>query len=154
MAATFEHSESNGAGEAVTNGIANTNFGNTDGPNLSAPNNQVVAGNNSFEKWYRGRYSGSFTTISNLRFWKSAGALPANVTIKAAADAAYATPVDTTSVVATVDVPTVEGSALTPAAPSGNPDFSGYLTLQMQTTVAAVPGAVPTQTFTLKYDEV
>lgn len=154
MAATFQHSESNGAGQTVTNGIANTNFGNTDGPNLSTPNNQVVAGNNSFEKWYRGRYSGTFTTISNLKFFKSAGALPANVTIKAAADAAYATPVNTTSIVATVDVPTTEGTALTPAAPSGNPDFSGYITMQMQTTVAAVPGAVPTQTFTLKYDEV
>ena len=154
MAATFQHSESNGAGEAVTNGIANTNFGNTDGPNLSAPNNRIIAGNNSFEKWYRGRFSGTFTSISNLRFFKSSGALPANVDVKAAADAAYATPVDTTSAVATVDVPTVEGSALTPAAPVGNPAFSGYITMQMQTTVAATPGAVPTQTFTLKYDEV
>ncbi|KKM93003.1 hypothetical protein LCGC14_1212840 [marine sediment metagenome] len=154
MAATFQHSESNGAGEVVTNGIANTNFGNNDGPNLSTPNNQVIAGNNSFEKWYRGRFSGTFTTISNLRFFKSAGSLPANVDIKAAADATYATPVDTTSIVATVDVPTTEGGALAPAAPSGNPDFSGYITLQLQTTVAATPGAVPTQTFTLKYDEV
>lgn len=154
MAATFAWSESNGAGETVTDGISNTNFGNTDGPNLSSPNNRVVAGQNSFEKWLRGRYSGTFTTISNLRFWKSAGSLPSGVTIKADVDAVYATPTDSASSVATVDVPTVEGSALTPAAPSGNPDYSGYITMQMQTTGAATPGTVPTQTFTLKYIKV
>lgn len=155
MAATFEWSESNGAGETVTNGISNVNFGNTDSTNLSSPNNQVIAGQNSYEKWVRGRFSGTFTTISNLRFWLSGGApLPANIDVKAAVNQAYATPTDSTSIVATTDVPEVEGSAINPNAPSGNPDFSGYITMQLQSTVAASPGAIPTMTFTLKYDEV
>lgn len=154
MAATFEHSESNGAGEVVTNGILNLNFGNLDSPNLTSPDNRVVAGNDSFEKWYRGRFSGSFTTIDNLRFFKSAGSLPTGVEIKAAVNAAFATPTDSTSVVATVDVPVTEGTALVPNNPGVSPSFSGYIILQLQAGISATPGAVGTQTFTLKYDEI
>jgi len=154
MAATFEFSESNGAGEVVTNGISNVNFGNLDQPNLSAPDNQIVAGQNSFEKWMRGRFSGTFTTISNIRFFKSGGSLPAGVTIKAVDDESYATPTNNTSIVALVDIPEIEGSALILDDPTGNPDFSGYVTMQMQVTVAASSGTIATQTFTMKYDEV
>ncbi len=154
MAAVFEHSESNGAGEVVTNGILNLNFGSLDSPNLASPNNRVVAGDDSFEKWYRGRFSGTYTTIDNLRFWKSGGSLPSGVTIKAAVNAAFATPTDSTSIVATVDVPTTEGTALAPSNPGASPSFSGYVTLQLQANIGATPGAVGTQTFTLKYDEV
>ena len=154
MAAVFEFSESNDAGETVTNSVSNYNFGNQDATNLSAPNNQVIAGLNSFEKWIRGRFSGAFTTISNVRWFKSSGSLPANVVIKAAADASYATPTDNTSIVALIDVPVTEGAALTPVAPAGNPDFTGYITMQLQAGVAAASGPIPTQTFTMKYDEV
>ena len=154
MAATFEFSESNGAGEVVTNGILNINFGNLDSPNLSSPDNRIVAGANGFEKWNRGRFSGVYTTIDNLKFFKSGGTLPSGVAVKAAVNSAYATPTDSTSVVATVDVPVVEGSALVPNDPGASPDFSGYIIMQMQVNVSPTVGAVPTQTFTLKYDEV
>ena len=154
MAATFQWSESNGAGETVTDGISNLNFGNLDSPNLSSPNNRVIAGQNSYEKWMRGKFSGVYTTIDNLKFYKSAGTLPANVSIKAAVNAAYATPTTSTSVVATSNVPTTLGTALVPTDPGASPDYSGYMIMQMQTTGAATPGAVATQTFTLQYDEV
>jgi len=154
MSATFEWSESNGAGEVVTNGIVSLGFGILDAPNLVSPNNRIVAGNNGYEKWNRGRFSGVYTTIDNLKFFKSSGTLPANVTIKAAVNAVYATPVTTTSVIAITDVPTTEGTALVPTSPGVSPAFSGYITMQMRTTAAAAPGAVPTQIFTLKYDEV
>lgn len=155
MPATFDWAERNGTSPGTnTDSISNVNFGNLDSPNLSSPNNRVVAGNNSYEKWNRGHFSGSYTTIDNLKFWKSAGSLPANVFIKAAVNSAYATPVNTASVIATADVPTTEGTALVPTSPGASPDYSGYITMQMQTTGAATPGAVATQTFTLKYDEV
>ena len=153
MAATFEFSESNGAGETVTNGISNINFGAIDATGITPSANPIAAGDNSFEKWMRGRYSGTFTTISNLRFFKSAGSFVTGEYINAAVDASYATPTASTSAVATVTVPTTEGTALTPAAPSGNPDFSGYITMQLSTTLSTPPGAVNTKTFTLKYDE-
>ncbi len=153
MAATFEFRESNGVGETVTNGISNANFGSVDSPNITPATNPVAAGDNSFEKWIRGYFSGSFTSVANLRFWKSAGAYVTGEDIKASVDDSYATPVATTSILATVTIPTVEGSALAPAAPSVNPDYSGYMTTQLQTTVATPPGAVNQKTFTLKYDE-
>ena len=154
MPATFAFSESNGAGQTVTDGILNVNFGNLDSPNLASPNNRVVAGNNAFEKWNRGKFSGTYTTIDNLKFYKSSGSLPANTAIKAAVNAVYAQPVSTTSVVATADVPTTLGTALAPTSPGASPSYSGYITMQLQTTGAASPGAIATQTFSLQYDEV
>jgi len=154
MAAIFEWAESNEAAETVTFPISNVNFGNLDSPNLSSPNNRVFRNQNSYEKWVRGRFSGTYTSITNLRFWKSSGALSTDVTIKAAVNATYATPVSTVSTVATVDVPTTEGTALNPTDPGASPSFSGYVTMQLQAGATAGPGVVPTQTFTLKYDEV
>ena len=153
MSATFGFSESNTAIETVTDSLSNVNFGNADSPNLTPASNPIAAGQNSFEKWVRGKFSGSFTSIANLRFWMSVGSYVTGETIKAAVNATFATPVSTTSIVATVNVPTVEGSALAPNAPATNPDYSGYITLQLQTTVATPPGAVNQKTFTLKYDE-
>ncbi|MEK7499230.1 MAG: hypothetical protein AAB649_01335 [Patescibacteria group bacterium] len=153
MPATFSWSESNGAGETVTDAISNVNFGNADSPNLTPASNPIAAGQNSFEKWVRGKFSGTFTSIANLRFWKSVGSYVTGESIKAAVNASYATPVTATSSVATAAVPTTEGTALVPNAPVVNPDYSGYVTLQLQTTVSTPPGAVNQKTFTLKYDE-
>jgi len=153
LAATFQWSESNGAGETVTDGISNLNFGSIDTPNITPSANPIPAGNNSFEKWARGRFSGTFTSVANLRFWKSAGAYVTGEDIKATVNETYATPTDSASSVATVTVPTVEGSALVPDAPVINPGYSGYITMQLQTTGSTPPGAVNQKTFTLKYDE-
>ena len=153
MAATFGFSETNTVSATVTDAISNVNFGNIDSPNITPASNPIAAGQNSYEKWIRGKFSGTFTSIANLRFWKSAGTYVTGEAIKAAVNATYATPVSTTSVVATADVPTAEGSALVPTAPASNPDYSGYITMQLQTTVATPPGAVNQKTFTLKYDE-
>ena len=153
MAATFDFRESNGAGEVVTSGISNANFGSVDSPNIVPATDPIAAGSNSFEKWIRGHFSGSFTSIANLRFWKSSGAFVTGEDIKASVDDTYATPTATTSVLATVSIPTTEGSALNPAAPVGNPEFSGYITMQLQTTGGTPPGAVNQKVFNLKYDE-
>ena len=153
MSATFAWSESNGAGPTVTDGISNVNFGSNDSANLVPATYPIAAGANSFEKWVRGKFSGSYTSVANLRFWKSAGSYVTGEDIKAAVNASFAQPVSTTSAVATVTVPTVEGSALAPTAPGAAPDYSGYVTMQLQTTVSTPPGAVNQKTFTLKYDE-
>lgn len=153
MSATFAWSESNGAGETPTDSISNVNFGSVDTPNIVPATNPIAAGNNSFEKWIRGKFSGSYTSIANLRFWKSVGAYVTGEAIKAAVNATYATPTASTSAVATVDVPVVEGSALAPTAPGASPSYSAYITLQLQTTGSTPPGAVNTKTFNLKYDE-
>jgi hypothetical protein len=146
MSATFGWSESNGAGPTVTDGISNANFGSVDAANVVPTSNPIAAGANSYEKYLRGKFSGTYTSVSNLRFWKSAGAYVTGEAIVAAVNASYVQPVSTTSAVATVAVPTVEGSALAPTAPGASPSYSGYITLQLQTTVSTPPGVV-------KYDE-
>jgi len=153
MSATFRWSESNTVSETVTDTLSNVNFGNADSPNLTPASNPIAAGQNSFEKWVRGKFSGAFTSIANLRFWKSAGSYVTGESIKAAVNATFGTPVSTTSAVATVAVPVTEGTALVPTAPVTNPDYSGYITMQLQTTVSTPPGAVNQKMMTLKYDE-
>ena len=153
LTATFDFAESNGAGATVTNSISNLNFGNTDAPNIVPASNPVTAGNNSYEKWFRGHFSGTYSSISNLKFYKSAGAYVTGESIVAEVNASYATPVATTSIVATSAVPTSLGTALAPTAPGASPDYSGYIIMQLQTTVSTPPGNVNTKTFTLQYDE-
>lgn len=153
MTATFDFSESNGVAQTVTNSISSVNFGNVDTPNIVPASNPITAGNNSYEKWIRGHFTGTYSSISNLKFYKSAGAYVTGEDIKAAVNAAYSTPVDTTSAVATTTVPTTLGSALVPTSPGASPSFSGYITMQLQTTVSTPPGNVNQKTFTLQYDE-
>jgi hypothetical protein len=153
MTATFEWSESNGAGQTVTNSISNLNYGSNDSFNIVPATYPITAGNNSFEKWNRGRFSGTYNSVSNLKFYKSAGAYVTGEAIKAAVNAAYATPTATTSVVATADVPTTLGAAIAPSSPGASPSFSGYIISQLQTTGSTPPGNVNQKTFTLQYDE-
>ena len=159
MAATYQWSESNGSGETVTDGITNMNFGDNDSPNLVTTTYPIVAGNNSYEKYIRAKFSSSFTEISNMKFWMSVGTYLAGEDIKAAANQAYVQPVKTTSTVATVTVPTGVGSALSIQAADGSgtivaPGYTKYFVLQEQTTGSTPAGAVNTKTFTFQYDEI
>ena len=154
MAATFQWSETNGAGATVTDGITNLNYGSADAVNLVPASNTIAAGNNSYEKYNRGKFSGTYTSVSNLRFWKSSGAYVTGEGIDAIANASYTTPVATTSTVATAAVPTVEGSALAPTSPGASPSYSGYLVSQLQTTGSTPAGAVNQKVFTQLQGEI
>lgn len=162
MAAVFEFSESNGAGEVVTDDIDNVNFGSNDSANINTTTYPITRSTNSFGKYIRAKFTGTWTTISNMKFWKSAGAYVTGEAIKASANATYATPSQTDT--GDSDVPTVEGSALSINSAegaatiiygaSGVSGYSGYIRLQLQTTGSTPSGAVATKTFTYKYDEV
>ena len=159
MAATFQWSESNGAGPTVTDGISNINFGSTDAVNLNTTTYPIIAAQNSYEKYNQGKFSGTFTTISNMKFWKSAGTYVTGEDIKAAVTVTYTQPVATTSTVATVTVPTSVGAALTVLAIGGGatitaPGYTEYIVMQLQTTGSTPSGAVNQKTFTFQYDEV
>lgn len=164
MAASFQFSESNGAGESVTDGITNLNFGVVDSPNLTSPNNRIVAGNNSYEKYIRGKFSGTYTEISNMKFWKNSGAYVTDEVINAIANQDYAQPVTIASSKAVSAIPTVEGSALSlnsyedeSVIEFGASDVSGYtdyLVLQLQTSESTPAGAASSKQFTLSYDEI
>lgn len=160
MAATFTWSESNGAGEVVTDGISNINFGNTDAPNIVTATYPVLRGNNSYTKYIRAKFTGVFTLIENMKFWKSAGALVTGETIKAEANATYATPVTTD--MGGSAVPTSSGTALAIDSAegadhidtaSGVSGYTGYIKMQSLTTGSTPSGAVNQKTFTFQYDE-
>ena len=156
MAATHEFSESNGA-EVVHDSIANLNFGSNDSYELNTTTYPIIRGNASFEKYMRCKFSGIFTEISNMKFWKSLGAYVTGESCKASANIVFVTPSATPN--ADSDVPVTEGTALSIQAADGTltiiaPGYTKYIRLQLQTTVLTPSGAVNQKTFTMQYDEV
>jgi len=162
MAATHQFSESNGAGEVETIPVANLNFGSNDSAELNTTTYPITRGDASFEKYLRAKFTGVFTEISNMKFWKSAGAYVTGEEIKAAANATYAQPSATPN--ADSVIPTTEGTALSMQSAegaetieygaSGVSGYTKYLRLQLQTTGSTPAGAVNTKTFTFQFDEV
>ena len=157
MAAVFAYSESNTVSETVTDGITNLNFGSNDSVNLNTSTYPITVNTASFEKYIRAKFSSTFTTISNMLFWKSAGTLVAGESITAAANVAFATPSATPN--ADSAIPTSSGSALVIQAASGAstivaPGYTKYIRCQLQTTGSTPSGAVNQKTFTFQYDEV
>lgn len=161
MAATHAWKESNGVGESITT-ATNLNFGSNDSANLNTSTYPVIGNTASFEKYIRCLFTGVWTEISNMKFWKSLGTLVAGETIKAAADVAYTTPSETPN--ADSNVPTVVGSALSVSSAEGNPTivygdsgvsgYTKYIRLQLQTTGSTLAGSVNQKTFTFQYDEI
>lgn len=159
MSATFGFSEANGAGETVTDSISNLNMGSVDMTNLTPSTYPIVAGANAFEKYLKAKFSGTFTEISNMKFWKSVGALKTGEAILADEATAYAQPVATTSSVALDAIPTSVGTAITVHNTSGgltitSPAYTRYICIQLQTTGSTPAGALNQKTFTFQYDEV
>lgn len=161
MSATHQWSESNGSGEVVTDGIANINMGDNDSTGLIPANYPVAAGNNAYEKYIRAKFSGVFTEISNMKFWKSGGDLKTGEVIKAAANQVYVQPVKTTSIVATSNIPIIISSALVILSDIGNTTiigtdtgYTGYIVIQLQTTISTPGGSLNQKTLSMQYDEV
>ena len=157
MAAVFVYSESNTLSEVVTNGITNLNFGSDDSVNLNTSTYPITVSQSSFEKYIRAKFSSTFTTISNMLFWKSAGTLVAGESITAAANVSFATPSQTAN--ADSAIPTTSGTALAIQSAAGTativaPGYTKYIRLQLQTTGSTPSGAVNQKTFTFQYDEV
>lgn len=167
MAATIEFCESNGAGETITHGVANWNFGSTDAPNVIPASFPITAGTNSFTKFWRFHVSdmASSNKIDNLQCWKSAGAYVTGediqcslTTTEGTYDATpYATPTQTTYTAATF--PTADpgtanwGIKATLSGYLTVTGYSDYLKAQMATTGSTPPGNVNQKTFTINYDE-
>lgn len=162
MSATHQFSESNLVGEVETIPVANLNFGSNDSAELNTTTYPITRGDASFEKYIRCLFTGIWTEISNMKFWKSVGAYVTGEAIKAAANVVYATPSATPN--ADSDIPIIEGSALAIQSAegaaiieygaSGVSGYTGYIRLQLRTTAATPAGAVNSKTLTFMYDEV
>lgn len=162
MAATLQWSESNTVGQTVTDGITNLNFGSNDSVNIVTATYQINRSASSFEKYIRVKFTGTWVTISNMLFWKSAGTLVAGETIKCAYNTAFATPSATSngdSAVPTTSggssaIQSAEGAATIEYGVSGVSGYSKYLRLQLSTSASTPSGAVNQKTFTFQWDEI
>lgn len=160
MAATFQFSQSNGAGQTKTDvgdgsGGNYWNFKtNDDATPANYSSNPITAGNDSMEIYVQGHWTGTFNSISNIKFWASANTLTGAGTgnsIKAAVVAvgSYATPSTTPN--ADSAVPTSQGAGLTLTYGS---NFCSYVRLQLHTVnTSPTPGDTGTVTWSMSYDE-
>lgn len=169
MAATFAWSQSNGAGQTISDSIGSINFGSNDSANLVPETYPITAGSYSYEVYIRGKLTGTYTKVDNVQFWKSAGAYQTGETIfwtGSVAAASYATPVVTASTKAVGSVPTADpgtanvsiGGALAGSLYSNGAGTTGsytdYIVMQTKTETSTPAGATNIKTFTLQYDEI
>ena len=166
MALTFNWNQRTGAtGSTVTSdlGVSGNlfNFQNQDVASAAQYTAYpITAGNNSYEVWLTGHFTGSFNKVQNLQFWKSAGTLGTGESLywKDGGDNTYAQPA-TTSAFTDAVVPSADPGSSNVSINSSQASslsvagFSDYIVLQLRTTTAAEAGDTETFTFTMQYDE-
>lgn len=160
MTSTFYFAEGNGAAPGTIGSVGNFNFGTTDAKGLTPASYPITAGQNSYEKWVVGSWSGTFTKISNAQFYMSAGSYGTGEVIKWTGSATnYVQPTTSASSLAVGSLPTSDpgtanvsiGSNLTGSLVS--PGRSDWIVMQYQTTASASPGPVNQKTITIQWDE-
>lgn len=182
MAATFAFDRDTGTqtgsptkGTTRTAGVTVNNWKNTDTEATAYTAAPITAGNNSFELWTFGHFSGSFNQISAGLWAHTATAFGTGLTLKSTPACTgdgdrllYTTPstaanaaltVDATSAVAIGSGVAVFFGATGPEATgkaatmTTNPCYTNYLTTQLQTSGSAAAGDTATVTMTLQYSE-
>lgn len=182
MAATFEFNRDTGTqtgsptkGTTRTTAVTDTNWKNTDTYGTAYSSSPITAGNNSFEIWNFGKFSGTYNQILNGKFAHTSTAFGTGLTLKGTPACTgdgdrllYTTPsasananltTDMTSAIAIGSGVAVFFGATGPEATgkasstTSNPGYTNYLTTQLQTTGSAAAGDTATVTLTLQYDE-
>lgn len=167
MPATFNFVQTIGA-PAGSNSILGSsgnlmNFKNIDSFGTSQYQDfPISAGSNSYEVWFRGLFTGTFNSISDIRFWMQTDFSPNTglvVKAKTNGQTAYAQPTNLTSSIATANVSSSDpgtanvsssGSLSTSLLSSG---YSDYIVLQLQTDISAPAGDTSLAVFVLSYVE-
>ncbi len=166
MAATVVINEYNGAGETKSSNITNTNMGSTDASDMTASSNPITPGNNSYEKWQKFEVTamGGSSSIDTLKVWRTGALGGSDTHVTNARESTYggaetyATPVATSSSVATQTMPNSEpsganlgigGSLAGSLSATGESD---YLVHQIQTDAGTTDGTTTTMNY--QYNEV
>jgi hypothetical protein len=181
-AATFEFNRDTGAatgspakGTTRTTAVTDTNWKNTDTYGTAYSAAPITAGNNSYEIWNFGKFSGTYNQISAGLFAHTSTAFGTGLTLKGTPACTgdgdrllYTTPsatansnlsTDMTSAIAIGSGVAVCFGATGPEATgkasstTSNPGYTNYLTTQLQTTGSAAAGDTATVTLTLQYNE-
>jgi hypothetical protein len=179
MAATFEFEEDNGAatgspakGTSRTAARTEVNWKNIDDSTTAYSSNPITAGNNSYDKWQFGHFSGTYNQILSGLFAHTATAFGTGLTLKGtpagSSQLTYTTPattansnlsVDMTSAISIGSGTAVSFGATGPEVASkttsttANPAYTNYLTTQLQTSGSAAAGDTAQVTLTLQYQE-
>ena len=177
MAATFDWQSDHGSatgspakGTTRSTGRTDYNWKNTDDAATAYSSSPITAGNNSYEIWGFGKFTGTFNQILNGLFAHTAGALGTGLTLKGkvAPSGGYTTPsttansnlsVDMTSAISIGSGQAVQFGATGPEASgkasssTANPSYTEYLATQLQTASNAAAGDTASVTLTLQYDE-
>lgn len=150
MAITVQVSESNGAGEAVTDNISTGHYGTTDAANIAAATTYPIGQSaNSYEKYQRIKWSsGTGSLVQTVKHWRSAGTPGADqshlcsLSEVTPSDETYAQPVNTTSSKAVNAMPTSEptGENVDSASMTSSGTYSGYVVKQVQIGATATEG--------------
>lgn len=182
MAATFEWDEYTGAvsgdvGTTLDHGAPNVNWKNSGTFATAYSAAPITAGNNSFEKWQFGHFSGTYNQILNGLFAHTAGVCTTGITLFGPASTTsdgtrpiYTTPsattnntacpYDMTTAISIGSGRTVYFGATNPgatgkaASTTANPAYTNFLPTQLRTTISAAAGDLTNSlTLTLQYDE-
>ncbi len=182
MTATFAFDRDHGAatgspakGTTRSAGVTDVNWKNSDTEATAYSAAPITAGNNSFENWLFGHFSGSYNSILAGLFAHTATAFGTGLTLKGPPAITgdgdrllYTTPAAAANANLTNDMTTAisigsgvavffgaTGPEATGKASSttANPAYTNYLTTQLQTTVSAAPNDTATVTLTLQYNE-
>ena len=165
MAATFNWAQRNGVGGTSTDLGTSGNLWNFKSVDSAVAGdyaaNPITAGQNSFEVWLRGHFTGTFNRIDDVRFWMSTGFSPATglAVFWRGTQVIYLQPAAGTSSIATSSVPTADpGSANVSIGGSLSGSlvavgFTDHVVLQLRTTTAAPAGDTSLAVFTMSYSE-
>lgn len=160
MVSVFQVHEGNSTAPGTIGSVGQLNMGNTDAKNIVAATNPITAGSNSYEKWFVGSWSGTFTKVSNAKFYVSAGSYGTGEVIKwTGSRTLYVAPTISNSSFAVGSVElTLPGTANVTIGSSltGSLESTGrsdWIVMQYQTTTSANPGPTNQKTLTFVWDE-
>lgn len=162
-------------GTSTEAGSTETNWQNNGDPTQTYSSNPITAGNNSYEVWLFGHFSGTYNQISAGLFAHTATAFGTGLTLKGTPACTgdgdrllYTTPsasvnanltTNMTSAISIGSGVAVFFSATGPystgkaSSTTSNPAYTNYLTTQLQTTGSAAAGDTAQVTLTLQYNE-
>lgn len=181
MAATFDWQRDTGTqtgsptkGTTRTTGITDTNWKSTDTVGTAYSSAPIVDGNNSYEIWNFGKFSGTFNQILTGLFAHTSTAFGSGLTLKGTPACTgdgdrllYTTPSAsansnlTTDMTSAISIASGVGVCFGATGPEAtgkatsmttNPCYTNYLTTQLQTSGASA-GDTATVTLTLQYLE-
>lgn len=173
MAVTVTWVEFNGTDLDTGNGTAlavNINFGSVDSVDVVPASNPIAAGSHSFVKYWQAQWSGSFTSISNAKLYKSAGTLVSGESLKFSGNyAKVGAPTQTSISVPNIPVslpgsnniclPNLITDTLYQTDYKSSANYasgarSSTMAFQLQTTSGIAAGSVNQKTISLVYDRV